>query len=375
MTMLRACRLLMLAALTVAPPLWAAKPYDVLDLPAVQSKLAPTSLVFSLTRAGERFIATGIRGHILYSDDFGQSWTQAELVPVRSSLLDAAFPTPEQGWVVGHEAVILHTEDGGRTWVKQADGRELPKSALAYYEGKLAAEPDNERYSLLVDEMSLALESGADRPLFTVFMRDARTGVAAGAYGMLLRTTDAGRSWVPVMELMDLEQFVHIFDHAQLPGGGPPVELGGETTPGDLVASGEMGTVLALDPAAQRWRPQDLPYDGSMFTIIATGGEALVTGGLRGLVFHSADRGVTWLEATKPQSGAIVTSTLLADGTLVLGTQEGALLTSRDHGASFTLLEVVAPGPLSDIIEGRPGELIMSGSFGLHVTSLSTTAP
>ena len=34
--------------------------------------------------------ATGIRGHILYSSDFGDSWTQAESVPVRSSLLDAA---------------------------------------------------------------------------------------------------------------------------------------------------------------------------------------------------------------------------------------------------------------------------------------------
>ena len=84
------------ALLLLACSLHAAKPYDVLDLPAVQSPLAAHALIYSLTRAGDRFFATGIRGHILYSDDFGQSWTQAESVPVRSSLLDASFPTPDQ---------------------------------------------------------------------------------------------------------------------------------------------------------------------------------------------------------------------------------------------------------------------------------------
>lgn len=364
-----------LAALAVVPLAWAGKTYDVLDLPAVKSPLASKSLVFSLTRAGERLVATGIRGHILYSDDFGHSWIQADAVPVRASLLDASFPTPDQGWVVGHEAVILHTADGGKTWTRQADGRELPKHGLAYYEEKLAAEPDSERYALLVDEMSLAVESGADRPLFTVFMRDARAGVAAGAYGMVFRTTDGGANWTPVMEMLDVEQFVHLFAYAQLPGGGPLVEVGEQPTVGDLVASGEMGTILALDPATQRWRPQSLPYDGSMFTILATGGEMLVTGGLRGLVFHSPDRGLSWQESAKPPSGAIVASTLLADGRVVLGTQEGALLQSSDRGVSFTALEVENPQPLSDLIEGRPGELVLSGSFGLRVISLPAVVP
>jgi photosystem II stability/assembly factor-like uncharacterized protein len=108
--------------------LQAAKSYDVLDLPAVQSPLAAHALVYSLTRAGDRIIATGIRGHILYSDDFGHSWTQADSVPVRSALLDAHFPTPEKGWVVGHEGVILHSTDGGRNWVRQLDGRQLATS-------------------------------------------------------------------------------------------------------------------------------------------------------------------------------------------------------------------------------------------------------
>jgi photosystem II stability/assembly factor-like uncharacterized protein len=363
----------LLCAACLAAPLAAAqetKRYDVLDLPAVQSPLAQNSLVYSLTRAGDRIVATGIRGHILYSDDLGKSWTQAESVPVRSSLLDAVFPTPELGWAVGHDGVILHTGDGGKTWVKQADGRELPKIGLAYYQEKQAVQPDNERYALLVDEMNLAAESGPDRPLFKVFMRDATTGFVVGAYGTAFRTTDGGSHWYPIMELTDLEQFVHLFDYAQLPEGPAMADAAGNPGIGDMVLAGEMGTILAFDAASQQWRKQEFPYEGSMFTLLATGGDSLLAGGLRGLVFRSEDRGRSWQEVTKPASGAIVASVLLADGRIVLATQEGNLLLSTDHGASFAALPLEKPAPISDLLEGRPGELILSGSFGLRVQAL-----
>jgi len=360
---------LVCAACLAAPPAAAqdTKRYDVLELPAVQSPLAQRALVYSLSRAGERVIATGIRGHILYSDDFGHSWVQAESVPVRSSLLDAAFPTPEQGWVVGHEGVILHSTDGGKTWARQLDGVQLAKIGLDFYSARLEQEPDNERYAFLVDELTLALEGNADRPFFKIVMNSASEGFAAGAYGLLFSTVDGGKSWVPVMERLDLEQFVHLFDYARLP---PATTDNPGPDAVELVAAGEMGTILALDPATGLWQPRDFPYDGSMFTIVATRDAALVTGGLRGLAFRSTDRGASWTEVDKPTTGAIVASTLLADGRVILATQEGALLASSDDGASFVPLPIEHPQPLSDLIEARPGELVLSGTFGLRVVSL-----
>lgn len=347
------------------------KRYDVLDLPAVQSPLAPHALVYSLTRAGNRVVATGIRGHVLYSDDFGQTWTQAETVPVRSSLLDAAFPSPEQGWAVGHDGVVLHSADGGNTWSKQLDGVKLAQIGLDYYSKKLEQEPDNERYAFLVDEMKIAQEQAADRPFFKAIMLDTKRGFVAGAYGLLFRTDDGGESWYPVMENLDLEQFVHLFDYAVLspaPGGE-----GGSWEP-QIVLSGEMGALLALDSTSGHWKRLEFPYDGSMFTIAATGGDGLVTGGLRGLVYGSRDRGASWQEVKKPESNAIVASTVLADGRIVLATQEGNLLLSSDRGASFEALPPDDPAPISDVIEGRPGELIMSGSFGIRVRPLAAAA-
>lgn len=362
------CAACLLAPLAAAQD---TKRYDVLELPAVQSPLAQRAMVYSLTRAGERVFATGIRGHILYSDDFGQSWVQAESVPVRSSLLDAAFPTPEQGWVVGHDGVVLHTSDGGKSWVKQLDGVRLAQIGLDHYRKKQEQEPDNERFAFLVDEMTLATEQAADRPFFKVVMHDAKRGFAAGAYGLLFRTEDGGESWFPVMELLDLDQLVHLFDHAAL----APAPAAGDAAaahPGEPqeFLSGEMGTLLTLDPSTGHWRRLDFPYDGSMFTLLATRGGTLVTGGLRGLVFRSTDRGLSWQEANKPQTNSVVAGTVLADGRVVIATQEGNLFLSVDEGANFAPLPVEDPKPVSDLLEGRPGELIMSGSFGLRVQRL-----
>jgi len=350
--------------------LQAAKSYDVLDLPAVQSPLAAHALIYSLTRAGDRIVATGIRGHILYSDDFGHSWTQADSVPVRSSLLDAHFPTPGKGWVVGHEGVILHSVDGGRNWVRQLDGRQLANIGLDHYRARFEAEPDNERYAFLLEEMQLAAEQGADRPFFRVLMQSETSGFAIGAYGLLFATHDAGQSWLPVMEVLDMDQMVHLFDLAVLQSPQAPGADNGDGLRQDIVVSGEMGTILAVDAESGQWQPQDFPYEGSMFSLLSAADGSLVTGGLRGLVFRSTDNGRSWVDSAKPPTGAVVAGTVLADGRVVLATQEGNLLLSADNGASFSLMPVERPLPLSDVLEGRAGELILSGVFGVRVIAI-----
>lgn len=104
---------------------------DVLDTPAVPSPLAARSLLTGLARAGARVVAVGQRGHVLFSDDAGKSWNQAD-VPVSSDLVAVSFPNPDAGWIVGHDGVVLHSTDAGRSWTRQLDGRsvgELPPPA------------------------------------------------------------------------------------------------------------------------------------------------------------------------------------------------------------------------------------------------------
>ena len=82
---------------------------------------ATESLLLDIDRAGSRLVVVGERGHILYSDDTGDTWQQAK-VPTRQMLTAVHFPSPKLGWAVGHDGLVLATVDGGEHWVLQRDG-------------------------------------------------------------------------------------------------------------------------------------------------------------------------------------------------------------------------------------------------------------
>ena len=56
----------------------------------------------------------------------GKGWQQAR-VPVSSDLDTVVFPRPEQG-LGGGDGVVLHSQDGGTSWQKQLDGRQIPRN-------------------------------------------------------------------------------------------------------------------------------------------------------------------------------------------------------------------------------------------------------
>jgi len=102
---------------------------DPLQTPAMKTLKAPSSLLLDVISAGDRLVAVGERGHIILSDDDGYSWSQAN-VPVITTLTGIYFVNPTTGWAVGHDAVVLKTEDAGKTWVKQFDGFDANKMVL-----------------------------------------------------------------------------------------------------------------------------------------------------------------------------------------------------------------------------------------------------
>ena len=352
----------MLAALMVAAvapwPASHAATYDVMNLPAVPSEQATKSLIYNIVKMGERHFATGHFGHILYSDDDGETWTQAQ-VPVRSSILAVHFPTPEQGWAVGHEGIILHSSDGGKTWVKQYDGLRFGQEGLAYYQALLASEPDNELYEILIGEMEFAIGQGADKPFFGVAFLNEKQGYAAGAYGMSMVTFDGGEHWEHNMHRFENDAYYHMFDFSPLP------------EPGRFFISGEAGLFLVGDTKTRKaTQVETVPWEGSFFASSNTTDDAIVLGGLRGRMFRTADQGQTWEEVKKPPTSTIVDGTLLADGRLVFVGIGGEILLSEDDGHSFSPLPLASGGRIYAVAEGSPGSLLIGGPGGIKKISL-----
>ena len=350
---------LALSLLFLQPTAWGAtrgEVYDVLDLPAVQSNRVTQAKLLGITRAGNRLVVVGERGFILYSDDWGDSWQQAS-VPVRATLLTSYFINPQMGWAAGHDGVVLHSSDGGESWVKQLDGYEAADIGVEHYQSLLDANPDNEDYQVVRDEMLFAQEQGADRPYFSIYFENDQFGLVMGAYGMSMRTFDGGATWEPMLENHADYGFRHLFDY----------HIG----PDARVIVGEMGLVWTQDVPFTKAKPSSLSYDGSIYTIVSNSRGELIIAGLRGNGFRSVDHGETWTEVELPTSSSVVGSTRLADGRIVLATQAGEILLSNDDGQSFDKMATDPLFPVAGIEEGRPGELVVVGLGGVRVVKLN----
>lgn len=327
---------------------------DVLDLPAKVSALAVTSPLSGTTRAGDRLIAVGQRGHILYSDDGGQRWRQAA-VPVSADLNAVAFPSATEGWAVGGDGVVLHSQDAGVTWRKQLDGREIGALLVKHYQALADAEPGNEQWPLLAAEGERMLGQGADKPLLDVWFANDRVGYVIGVFNLILRTDDGGQSWTPFQDRTDNPQGFH---------------LNAIASTGDaLYIAGEQGLLLQWEEQQQRFAAVQTPYQGSFFGVLGRPGEALVYG-LRGNVLRSTDGGHRWEALASGLHVSLTAGVIDAQGNYRLFTQGGQMLVSQGRGAQLRFVQQVEPVPVTGVTRASDGALVVVGSRGARTLSV-----
>ncbi len=313
-----------------------------LEQPALQSAKAPHSVLLALTRAGERLVAVGERGIVLLSDDSGANWRQAR-VPASVSLTSVQFVDAEQGWAVGHLGVVLHSTDGGETWSKQLDGIQAAQLALA------AARQGGDARLLKAAEWLVA--DGPDKPFLDLYFRDRRHGYVVGAYGLILRTTDAGASWQPWMGQVENPEGLNLY---------------GIRAQGDeLFIAGERGLLLRSSDGGQSFQALESPYQGSFFGLLSSQDGGLLAYGLRGNAWWSGDRGDSWRQLDTGLESALAAGLELADGRLLLASQSGELLLSGDAGRHFDHSRTRDGATVAAVEQAADGSLTSVGLGGL----------
>ena len=328
---------------------------DVLDAPAQMSSLATKTLLQGVTRAGDRLVAVGQRAHVLTSIDDGVTWKQSR-VPTSSDLTAVYFIDDRRGWAVGHDGVVLHSEDGGQTWSMQLDGRKANALLVSAMTRKVAAEPGSGQAGDLLAEAKRYEAQGADKPFLDVWFADASNGYVVGAYNMIFRTTDGGASWQPWFDRTDNPKFLNLYAIR-------PVN-------GDVYIAGESGLVLKLDTVAQRFKALSLPYPGSLFGVTAAGNSVLVFG-LRGNVLRSDDGGTSWVKVDAALPSSIVAATNTASSVL-LADAGGRIATSADGGRTFTQVQQKQVAPITGLVVARDNRLAVVGPRGVAVTSIAS---
>ncbi|NKI36508.1 hypothetical protein HFP89_15160 [Wenzhouxiangella sp. XN79A] len=280
--------------------------------PALEARLADESLLLDLTRFNGGFVAVGQRGHVLLSDD-GRTWTQADQVPVQSTLTRIAREGRRM-WAAGHDSVILSSADGGRTWFIQNWDPE------------------------------------AEEPLLDIEFLTALKGFAVGAYGRFMSTADGGVTWETEHiqdrlsgEAIDWAAIARAQGGIDTMSGDIDVPANQETAAGEEIFIDKgcyeflechLNDLLVLEDermmiAAERgygyrstdlgatWESFRFPYSGSMFGLIELDG-CIIAYGLRGNIQKSCDFGDSWERLDYPGDQTLMGATYLPDGRVLM---------------------------------------------------------
>ncbi|MGC1508092.1 WD40/YVTN/BNR-like repeat-containing protein [Ketobacter nezhaii] len=312
--------------------------------PSMKSQIATSSLLTSLDVFDSKLVAVGDNGHILISEDNGEHWEQSE-VPVQLLLTAVDFPTPTQGWVVGHEGVILHSSDAGKTWQLQ-------------YAKPHVVRTDEELNQLSDEDFTKLPQEGS--PLLDIWFRDDKEGFAVGAYGMFLHTEDGGKTWKDVADRIDNFDGWHLNSITS-------------NRQGIVYIAGEKGVLFRSDDFGDSWVTLPSPYEGSFFGVLpGYGPDDVFIYGLQGNIFKSGDRGDSWQKVKSDASDGLMDGVVLGEDSVILVGNSGVVLTSQDSGESFSMQVTSSRNALLAIEKTPNGKLIMVGQGGVQLATPKT---
>lgn len=334
----------------------AARLADPMDRPAALRAQAHTATMLGLARSGSRLLAVGERGLIVRSDNQGLTWQQAS-VPVSVTLTAVAFASPQVAWAVGHAGVVLRSTDGGAHWTRVLDGRAVADLHLKQTEARLAGSAADDAAAQGALALAQQLVSdGPDKPWLGLHFESERVGWLFGAYGLMLRTEDAGASWQSWMHRLDNPRGLHLYGLA----------VRGETR----LLCGEQGLLLKSVDGGQRFTALSSPYRGSFFTADITPQGELVACGLRGHAWRSRDGGASFDELAAPGPASFTGSAWLADGRLLLVNQAGQVLAYNAQQAALVPLAIAPLPPLSALLQTDDRRLVVAGFGGAMTIDL-----
>ena len=323
---------------------------DPLDRPALKVKNPARAVLLDVALAGSRIVAVGERGVIIYSDDSGSTWKQAN-VPTSVTLIAVCFPSPKNGWAVGHAGVVLQSTDSGETWTRKMDGGIASK--IIFDAAKANADlkgPDDQAAQLLLSNAQLFVDDGPDKPFLDLYFKNDQEGFLIGAYGLIFRTQDGGNTWKPWLDHTENDGGLNLYS----------IRFAGNS----YYITGEQGLFLVSTDDGNSFKKVATPYIGTYFDVVTAATGDILLLGLLGNAYWSADQGVTFNKTEVPNQVSFSSAIRLEDGTMVFANQAGVIMASYDNGRSIKVLDVPRLGPLSSIISINKDTLMTVGYGG-----------
>ena len=296
---------------------------------AVVSNQVTTTLLLDTYDTGSRIVAIGWRGHIVISDDRGQSWKQV-IADTRFLLSAVTFASDKKGWAVGHNSTILHTNDGGLTWVKQYEDLTLMKA------------------------------------LFDVWFLDENIGWAVGSLGLVMHTEDGGKSWQNISEALNNPDQYHYYGIAGNKQGTLYIV-------GERDATLEGGLIFQSTDTGKSWKQLGSASPGTLFGVsISPNQSTMYVYGILGNLYRSTNLGQSFEKIPLPTRETVTNLEFIDDNNIIAVGAKGLIATS-ENGIDFSNRFDRARNDFTSVLPLDQQKAIVTGPKGVSIIDIHST--
>jgi photosystem II stability/assembly factor-like uncharacterized protein len=262
---------------------------------------------------------------------------------------------------VGERGSVLLSDDSGNTWRSAPTGSEAtlthitvvgPKSAYAVGWDATILRTDDAGESWVKQHEDTSQDNG----LFAVVGLPDGRALAGGTYGLFYETED-GKSWKDLHnDTLD-----------------PDAHTNALVTPtaNRILLAGEAGSLYLSEDAGKAWKHLDFPYKGSLFGALALGADDWLVFGLRGHAFRTQDAGAHWVSLPTDTPVGLMGGAVLTDGRVVLVGSGGAVVVSDAGVTRFSALPQPQHQTLSEVVQAPDGSLVAVGDAGISTDESS----
>jgi photosystem II stability/assembly factor-like uncharacterized protein len=262
-------------------------------------------------------------------------WVGARQGQAGKDLNAVYFADSKRGWVAGDGGLVLHTEDGGRTWARQNIGtgenvgdiyfRDREDGYLLAVNQIFTTEDGGQTWKTSARFLAQTF-GGAQPELYSVRFTGKKRGWIVGSLSrgdnvvdsLVLYTADGGATWqrqrVPVAD-----ELIHL-------------DFAGDKR-GWIV--GSQGRILHTSDGGETWALQNSGTDATLYHVDFRDDERGWAVGERGTILRTEDGGATWRVTGAPVRSTLLSVTFVSKDEGWIAGRGGVILRSDDGGQTW----------------------------------------
>jgi photosystem II stability/assembly factor-like uncharacterized protein len=266
------------------------------------------------------------------------------LSQIRQNLFSTCFVGNDEGWVVGELGRVFRTTDGGHTFERSDTHTRIALLAVACLpDGTvvIVGQDGTEMRSRDSGNTWETISTGTQRNLLSVSFATQEVGVAVGDYGTILRTEDGGTTWTKISLPRDIplpEDIAEIIE----PGDVLLYDVQFATPERGWIV-GEFGVILTTSDGGRTWTAQTSPVDTTLFGVNFKDVDNGWAVGIEQVLLHTTDGGATWKKIDLParQGFVLALYDLAVKGSYgwAIG-DSGLVLRSTDGGETWSKVDL-----------------------------------